>query len=190
YQLQNKLSHAAIRTQPSEHPARTIWGYVAIAFNQVDKDRLGKVGPDRLCAEWMIKNGGGVRFVGNPSRLWKDYNQLPSEDTKFQIKVVDASNASIMKIGLDHFIGCKQIDTVIFHNCKHLENDGLEGLTHLTNTLARLQISGCYNISDTGLAVIGKLKNLKQITIFDMRYVKDMDKLAASLKTQLPNCEM
>ncbi|KAH8297400.1 hypothetical protein KR044_011363, partial [Drosophila immigrans] len=169
---------------------RNLWGYVAIAFNRVDADRLAKVGPNRLCAEWMIKNGGGVRLVDNPSRLWKDYNQLPAETTKFQIKVVDASNSSVMKIGLEHFIGCNRIDTVIFHNCKHLENDGLTGLTHLTDSLTRLQISGCYNISDDDLAVIGQLSNLKQLTIFDMRYVKDMGKVAASLKSSLPHCEM
>ncbi|XP_034107086.1 ATP synthase subunit s, mitochondrial [Drosophila albomicans] len=175
---------------PAESLVRNIWGYVAIAFNQVDADRLAKVGPNRLCAEWIIKNGGGVRIVDNPGRLWKDYNMLPAETTKFQIKVVDASNASIMKIGLEHFIGCKQIDTVIFHNCKHLENDGLVGLTHLTDSLTRLQISGCYNIRDSDLDVIGELSNLKQLAIFDMKYVKDMDKVAASLKSKLPHCEM
>ncbi|XP_034478347.1 ATP synthase subunit s, mitochondrial [Drosophila innubila] len=171
-------------------PVRKIWGYVAVAFNQVDADRLAKVGPNRLCAEWVIKNGGGVRLTDYPSKLWKDYNLLPSEGTKFHIKVVDASNASVMKIGLEHFKGCTKIDTVIFHNCKHLEGDGLVGLTHLRDSLTTLQISGCYNMYDNDLDVIGELSNLKQLIIFDMNYVQNMDQVAANLRARLPNCEM
>ncbi|SPP72808.1 ATP synthase subunit s, mitochondrial [Drosophila guanche] len=176
--------------QASYPNGRNIWGYVAVAFNQVDAERLAKVGPNRLCAEWIVKNGGGVRFVDNPTRLWKDYNSLPAETSKFSIKVVDATNASIMKIGLAHFKGCNSIDTVIFHNCKHLEDDGLEGLTHIKNSLERLQVSGCYNISDSGLGVISELKNLKQLLIFDMLFVKNMQQVALELKKHLPECDI
>ncbi|KAH8402093.1 hypothetical protein KR009_009709 [Drosophila setifemur] len=169
---------------------RGIWGYVAIAFNQVDADRLAKVGPNRLCAEWIVKNGGGVRLADNPTKLWKDYNSLPGENRPFCLKVVDASNASIMKIGLEHLKGCSTIDTVIFHNCKHLENEGLEGLHHISSSLERLQVSGCYNITDSGLEVIGEFTKLRQLLIFDMLFVKDMEAVAAKLKKKLPCCEI
>lgn len=169
---------------------RNIWGYVAVAFNQVDKDRLAKVGPNRLCAEWIIKNGGGVRFTDNPARLWKDYNHLPGENVPFRIKVVDASNSSVMAIGLDHFKDCTSIDTVIFHNCKHLENDSLSGLTHIKDNLTSLQVSGCYNIDDDGLASICELTNLKQLLIFDMIYVRNMDAVVRKLKECLPSCDL
>jgi len=86
--------------------------------------------------------------------------------------------------------GCKNIDTVIFHNCKHLENDGLEGLHHISSSLERLQVSGCYNITDSGLAAIGELENLRQLVIFDMIFVKNMEAVAANLKRQLPNCDI
>lgn len=171
-------------------PPRNIWGYVAVAFNQVDKDRLAKVGPNRLCAEWIIKNGGGVRFTENPARLWKDYNHLPGENIPFRIRVIDASNSSVMKIGLDHFKDCTDIDTVIFHNCKHLESDALTGLSHIKNNLTSLQVSGCYNIDDDGLTAICQLKNLKQLLIFDMLYVRNMEKVVSKLKECLPNCDM
>lgn len=32
--------------------ARSFFGYLRIAFNQVDESRLREIGPDRLCAEW------------------------------------------------------------------------------------------------------------------------------------------
>ncbi|KAH8336764.1 hypothetical protein KR059_002636, partial [Drosophila kikkawai] len=187
--LQHRLSKESPLLQPKPKE-RGIWGYVAIAFNQVDAERLSKVGPNRLCAEWIIKNGGGVRFVGSPNRLWKDYNSLPGENAPFEIKVVDASNSSIMKIGLEHLKGCSCVDTVIFHNCKHLENDGLEGLHHISSSLVRLQVSGCYNITDSGLAVIAELKNLRQLIIFDMMFVKNMEAVSAKLKEHLPSCDI
>ncbi|XP_023168831.1 ATP synthase subunit s, mitochondrial [Drosophila hydei] len=182
--------HTKTRTSIKISAVRSIWGYVAVAFNQVDKDRLRRVGPNRLCAEWILKNGGGVRMTENPTKLWKEYNHLPAENTPFRIKVVDATNSSIMKIGLHHFEGCRNIDTVIFHKCKHLENDGLEGLAYLSQSLANLQVSGCYNIRDSGLAFISHLRNLKQLLIFDMPYVQNMDEVANKLKKSLPECDV
>lgn len=31
---------------------RHFFGYLRVAFNKVDAQRLEEVGPDRLCAEW------------------------------------------------------------------------------------------------------------------------------------------
>lgn len=169
---------------------RNLWAYVAIAFNRVDIDRQRLVGADRLCAEWVIKNGGGICTVDAPSRLIKDYNILPPEHYRFKVKVVDGSGASLMKIGLDHFKGCNHIDTVIFHKCKHLESDGLNGLVHLKETLKSLQISECDNISDDGLAVIKEMKNLQELRIFNMRYVKNIDDVIQKFKKALPKCRI
>uniref|UniRef100_A0A1L8EDI2 Putative atp synthase subunit s mitochondrial n=1 Tax=Haematobia irritans TaxID=7368 RepID=A0A1L8EDI2_HAEIR len=170
--------------------SRLLWGYVAIAFNRVDLERQRLVGADRLCAEWVIKNGGAICTIDAPKRLIRDYNTLPPEHYRFKIKVVDGSGASLMKIGLEHFKGCNHIDTVVFHQCKHLEADGLDGLLHLKQTLNTLQISECDNISDDGLTIIEHLENLKMLRIFNMRYVKDLDGVIAKLKKALPNCNM
>ncbi|XP_054737565.1 ATP synthase subunit s, mitochondrial [Anastrepha obliqua] len=183
---------AYIQHQPQTvlHEPRQLWGYVAIAFNKVDNERLSKVGPDRLCAEWILKNGGGVGLVGMPNRVVKDYNSLPPESVKFNVQIVDATNASIMKIGFDHFAGCRHIDTVVLNNCKHLEDGGLEGLVHLKNTLKNLQVSGCYNLRDSCLDVIGELIALEQLRLFDLIYVKDLQGVATKLRKLLPNCKI
>ncbi|XP_013109172.1 ATP synthase subunit s, mitochondrial [Stomoxys calcitrans] len=189
--LPHKNTWQVLDTRNSEAVgARLLWGYVAIAFNRVDLERQRLVGPDRLCAEWVIKNGGGICIVDAPKRLIRDYNTLPPEHYRFKIKVIDGSGASLMKIGLEHFKGCNHIDTVIFHKCKHLESDGLDGLVHLKNTLNTLQISECDNISDDGLEVIGQMEHLKNLRIFNMRYVKDINGVLGKLKKSLPNCQI
>ncbi|CAD7011327.1 ATP synthase subunit s, mitochondrial [Ceratitis capitata] len=188
--ISGRASYELKKTSTINLQNRSIWGYVAIAFNRVDKDRLSKVGPDRLCSEWILKNGGGVGLVGMQGRIVKNYNSLPPESVKFNVKVVDASDSSIMKIGLEHFAGCHHIDTVVFHNCKHLEDGGLEGLTHLKSTLKRLQVSGCYNLRDACLDVISQLTALEHLRLFDLIYVKDIQGVAKKLQKELPNCKI
>ena len=68
----------------------------------------------------------------------------------------------------------ENIDTVIFHNCKHLEDGGLEGLVHLKSTLKRLQVSGCYNLRDSCFDVVVLLSAIEQLRLFDLLYVKDI----------------
>ncbi|KAL5277929.1 ATP5S family protein [Megaselia abdita] len=169
---------------------RNLWAYVAIAFNRVDAERLKLVGPDRLCAEWVLKNGGAIEFSEIAGRFIKDYNVLPPEGNKLTVKSIDASNSSIMRIGLDHLIGCKKIDNVILHQCKHLESGSLSGLLHIQNTLKFLQVSGCDNFSDEDFEVLGNLKVLEKLTIADMKYVKNIESVIQKLRTALPNCNV
>lgn len=179
-----------LRSSAKVHQNRKLFWIVAIAFNTIDAERLKLVGPDRLCAEWVLKNGGGVSLVEEPSRFFRDYNALPPESRRFRIKSVDASNSSIMKIGLEHLKSCHCIDSVIFHKCKHLEGDGLKGLIHIKDSLKLLEISSCYNISDSGFEPINKLNNLETLIVYDMPFVKHIDKVIANLKMKLPSCDI
>jgi ATP synthase, H+ transporting, mitochondrial F0 complex, subunit s len=63
------------------------WGWVNMMFNRVDRSRLQKVGAERLCTEWLLKNGAAVRFTSNPSLIHADYNSLPSDKLPFPFKI-------------------------------------------------------------------------------------------------------
>lgn len=167
---------------------RHFFGYFRIAFNTVDADRLQKVGPDRLCAEWLLKNGGAVSFAGKS--MHKDYNTLPNENHREHIQSVDATESTIMAIGFEHFRNCAKIDKIILHKCKHMENEALQQLILLKDTLKHLQVSECYNVMDSGLMSLGQLKNLDKLTIFGVPYVKDIKTVEAELRANLPNCQM
>lgn len=165
---------------------RTFWEYVNIAFNRVDADRLKEVGPDRLCAEWILKNDGTVRFTDNPSRKLVDYNTIPGSPIK--VKEIDATGACIMKIGFEHLKGCKFVDKIILKNCKYLENEALEGLVNVKDTLKHLEVSSCNNISDSGLAPISELKNLETLVLNNLQFVVDLNAVTSNLKKSLPKC--
>lgn len=175
-------------TRHQKYNYRQLWQYVALAFNSVDTHRLAEVGAERMCAEWILKNGGAIRTLEEANILIDQYNALPPENVKFHVKEVDATKATIMKVGLEHFKGCYNIDKVILHECLYLEEDGLDGIVHLVDSLQTLEISACHNITSNGLLVLGKLKKLRYLNISDMGNIRDLQATRIKLQEMLPQC--
>nr|CAD7439923.1 unnamed protein product [Timema bartmani] len=73
-----------------------------VSSHKVDSNRIKEVGPDRACAEWLMKNGAFVKWE-NESDFLKNYDCLPPEDDRRHIVEVDATEASITHIGFAHF---------------------------------------------------------------------------------------
>lgn len=70
-------------------------------FNKPDPKRIELVGPDRACAEWVLRNGGKVVWEGG--RKLADYNSLPSEEEGVpQLVEIDGSDSSISHYGFPH----------------------------------------------------------------------------------------
>lgn len=68
-----------------------------------DKERIREVGPDRSCAEWLLRCGATVRWKG-AEKFLTDFNLLPPMNFKnYVIEEVEAVEAGIMMIGFDHF---------------------------------------------------------------------------------------
>ena len=74
-----------------------------LVFYRVDGERLQQFGPDRTCAEWILRNGGRIRFVEEEEWL-SDYNLLPDEKDShlFHVKDIDATGADLMFNGFLH----------------------------------------------------------------------------------------
>lgn len=70
-------------------------------FNKPDPERIKNVGPDRACAEWVLRNGGKV--VWSDGRKLDDYNLLPSDEQSVpKIVEIDGSESSISHYGFPH----------------------------------------------------------------------------------------
>lgn len=73
------------------------------SVHRVDAARIKEVGPDRACAEWLLRNGASVRWKGVDKYL-SDYNALGTAGKQTQyIQAVDATDSSISHIGFPHF---------------------------------------------------------------------------------------
>ena len=105
----------AIQVQPKAN----FFGWLLPYFNQVDYHRLEQVGPDRACAEWLLKNGAHVKWVDS-EKFVKDYNSLPvSGGRSWKVQEVDATEASITEHGFLYFKGLKHFDKLRLKNCKY-----------------------------------------------------------------------
>lgn len=145
-----------------------------------------------MCTEWVLKNGGGVRFKENPTILHTNYNSLPSENNKVTITEVDGTKSTIMSIGFEHLKDCNYITKVILDSCKYLDDEGVTKLHYINKSLQSLAIDKCRNISRAGLLeLVQSVPNIKRLQLGrDMPLIKDMDSVVAELKKQLPQCEI
>lgn len=159
---------------------------------RVDSDRIKEVGPDVACAEWLMRNGALVKWVGH-SRYLKDYNLLVSPNqTRNQrfIEEVDATESSIMSMGFSHFNGCNHIRSIKFHRCPNIEDKALKNLLILKDSLEELQVVSCGNVTDKGVKTLVNLKNLKNLVLRDLPAVENTDECAQHIKQALPKCEI
>lgn len=166
---------------------RSLFYWVNQQFNVIDEDRRKKVGPNRSCAEWILRNGGKVKFLSS-DEFEVDYNHLPKEEVQFEIQEIDASNSSIMAMGFEHLKNCNKISKIILHNCSHLENNALKELHYVKETLLFLQVSNCGNITETGLLHLVNLKKLRTLIIFGLPYVKERVKILDTLRNDMKQC--
>uniref|UniRef100_A0A182XFD3 KANL3/Tex30 alpha/beta hydrolase-like domain-containing protein n=1 Tax=Anopheles quadriannulatus TaxID=34691 RepID=A0A182XFD3_ANOQN len=167
---------------------RQFWGWVNMMFNRVDRARLKKVGPDRLCAEWLLKNGAKAKFVKD-ARVHVHFNALPDESLPVLMEELDGTDSGIMHIGFDHLEGLSRLRKVVLHNCVYIDNQALWKLRYVANTLEELQISKCGNVTDAGLLQLKQLPQLQQVKTFDLPDVKNIQEVEKTLKQALPNCK-
>uniref|UniRef100_A0AAG5CZD1 Mitochondrial ATP synthase regulatory component factor B n=1 Tax=Anopheles atroparvus TaxID=41427 RepID=A0AAG5CZD1_ANOAO len=177
--------------EPAAMPAgaqhRSFWGFVNMMFNRVDRSRLKKVGPDRLCAEWLLKNGAKAKFVKDP-RTHIHFNALPDESRPVLMEELDGTDSGIMHIGFDHLEGLTQLRKVTLHNCVYIDDQALWKLQKAADTLQEVQISKCSNVTDHGLLHLKKLSKLQQLKTFELPDVKNTQEVEKQLKEALPNC--
>ena len=76
--------------------------YELYFFYRPDHNRIKEVGVERACAEWLLRCGAHVRWVGS-DRFHTDYNTLPAGKGKgYQIQEINADEAAVMDIGFEH----------------------------------------------------------------------------------------
>ena len=72
-------------------------------FARPDNDRIKEVGPNRACAEWLLRCGATVKWKGS-DRFQTDYHSLPASNFQsFVIEEVEAVEAGITNSGFAHF---------------------------------------------------------------------------------------
>ncbi|CRL02277.1 CLUMA_CG015076, isoform A [Clunio marinus] len=186
FKLSSSLSKDLLRNF-SKQNQRELWWWTVIMFNKMDEERTKTLGYDRTTAEWVLRNGGCVRFIGSPL-LFCDYNTLPPENTKFFVKEIEATDAGLNTDGFDHIKGCHKLDRIFLKNCKYLEDDSLKKFMLRKDSLKIVEIIQCKNLTDDGLQHLTKLINLEKLIVHNLPYVKHLEKVQEDLRKALPKC--
>ena len=151
------------------------------------------MGPDRACAEWLLKNGAAVKWHKSDKFL-KDYNSMPVSGIRsLKIQAVDATNSSIMHIGFPYFNDLEHFDKLILNNCAYIEDPSLISLSRICREqLTWLEIVQCKSVTEKGLLALANFERLKRLHIEDLKYVTDENAkiVIEELKKALPNCHL
>lgn len=134
-----------------------------------------------------MKNGACVRFVGYP-HIFSDYNSLPPENTKFQVKEIEAKSAGINDEGFAHIKGCEKLDRIVLTECSYITDEALYKFELRKDSLKVVEIFGCKNITEDGIKSLQTLTKLEKLTIQGLPYVKNTEQAAKDLKKYLTNC--
>ncbi|KAK4324946.1 hypothetical protein Pmani_004445 [Petrolisthes manimaculis] len=169
---------------------RHIWGWLNAIFNKVDENRIKEVGPDRACAEWLLRCGALVKW--RDRETWtKDYNTLPPSGNRvLKIAEVDATDSAVMHIGFPHLQGCKYIKKIIFHKANYMDDAALSQLPTLRDSLTHLQVSSCGNITLDGLKHIKKLEKLEHLLLYDLPTISNKEEVVKEIQEALPKCHV
>ncbi|RUS87644.1 hypothetical protein EGW08_004567 [Elysia chlorotica] len=171
--------------QMLHHQKRCFWG-VDVAFNRVDDERVRLAGPDRAAAEWVLRNGGVIKWTTSSNRL-NDFNMLPTTGFEsYKLEEIDLSGTDIIGLGLEHLKDLHYLKKIKLHGVKTMGDDGLSHLPHVADTLTALEISQCPMVTEKGLEHVVLLKNLKTLVMYDLMEIRDMDAAVAKLKQKLP----
>ncbi|XP_063973288.1 ATP synthase subunit s, mitochondrial isoform X2 [Diachasmimorpha longicaudata] len=172
---------------------RPFFYWLVVVFNRVDKKRIKEIGPDRACAEWLLRNGAAVKWTNGRTYL-KDYNALLQETKVVSrasyIQGVDATDSGISHDGFPHFNGCKYVESMKLVNCLYIGNNALKLLSILKDSLQSLEITNCGNVSNAGLEHLKILQNLKTLKLSNLPAVENGALVAEELKKSLPNCQI
>ncbi|KAF9423583.1 hypothetical protein HW555_001138 [Spodoptera exigua] len=174
---------------PRNNQVRTFWEYVNMMFNKPDPDRIKQLGPDRACAEWVLRNGGKVIWEGG--KKLDDYNSLPPEGIPVpKLVTIDGTDSSISHYGFPHLIGCEKLSNIILHNADYIDDRALKGLSFGQNTLTHLQVSKCVNVTDAGLKSLVSLDKLEILLMFNLMSVENLQECKQYIQKHLPKCKV
>ncbi|XP_014254589.1 ATP synthase subunit s, mitochondrial isoform X2 [Cimex lectularius] len=183
------LQHCKSLTSP---PKREFFASLNFIFNRVSAERVKEVGPDRACAEWLMKNGAFIRWIGN-SDFVGHYNSLPLDPKltgNYNIEEVKADQASISHHGFDHFSGCHNLSTLSFQKCWFVGDKALLKLGVLKDSLVNLEIIACDMVTENGIKDLKHLCNLRFLTIGKLKNVRNFEKNIENLASELPGCKI
>jgi len=173
-----------------DQPRRDFTHWLNMRFNAVDHQRIQDVGYDRATAEWCLRVGASVKWLGK-DELIRDYNSLPvGQFRSLKVEAIDATDSGIMHAGFEHLKGLQHFNKLILVNCIYITNGSLISLTYNAQSLEWLEVVNCGDVTGGGLKELVGLPNLKYLRLEKLAGVEKPKPALEFLRAGLPNCEI
>ncbi|CAF1405489.1 unnamed protein product [Rotaria sordida] len=167
---------------------RQFWSWLNYVWNRYDRKRVQEIGPDRACAEWLLRCSGSVRFK-NWTSITSDYNAIPSGGPgQCKLEEIRAIKACITSDGFAYLDGLTDLKKIHLEKCDQVGDGSIIRFKKVNDTLESIALIDLVQISDNGLSNLSDLKNLKQIILARLPGIKNREGIIKLLHNELPKC--
>ncbi|XP_060563052.1 distal membrane-arm assembly complex protein 2-like [Ruditapes philippinarum] len=139
----------------------------------------------------FLKLGGKVKFVDDDVWYQKFEHQpspLPTTyEEGYKVEAVDVSNIVFLHEGLQYFYELEHVKFIRLSKSKYVDDWYIETIIQTCPNLEALDISDCPQITDNGLEILYRLKNLKVVNITNCHKIKCSEAICAQLYDLLPD---
>uniref|UniRef100_A0A023GB18 ATP synthase subunit s-like protein n=1 Tax=Amblyomma triste TaxID=251400 RepID=A0A023GB18_AMBTT len=157
-------------------------------------ERHGILGPDLAAASFLVFRGALVKFHGNDKwfKRTKDGDTgLPGKrQPGWVLEAIDASDTEIYYEGLDNLTCLEGLKSLKLAGNPNIDDWFLDRLSQFRETLEHLDLSGCPQITEHGLAALYRLRKLKTITLAHLSHIQHIKLVALMLEEAIPGCRV
>ncbi|XP_052828863.1 distal membrane-arm assembly complex protein 2 isoform X2 [Octopus bimaculoides] len=151
------------------------------------------LGPDLASAHFLLARGASVKFLDDD--MWHRAIQnkilLPRHKIdSMYVEGIDASNTRLMYEAFDCLANLSKLRYLSLKNCEFIDDWCLDRFHIFRDTLEFLDLSGCSNISERGIASLHKLSKLDSLILKDLPNLKELEFVVVMLQGFHTNCRI
>jgi len=157
-------------------------------------ERHQYLGPDLATAHFIVFRGGSVKF--HKGKKWVKKNEedeydLPDKKVEgLHLKAIDASGMNLHYVALDNLVHLDHLKWLSLADCQNVDDWYLDTISGEFEGLEYLDISGCKKVTHLGIAILGRLTNLKELHLNNMTDSVEYKLACLSLEELLPELKL
>lgn len=158
-------------------------------------ERVRALGVELAAATFLVHRGAAVKFHEFEKWIVRDEDgeyTLPRFFTEgYTVEAVDVASFEIMYTGIENLAGLSKLKSLVMKDSPRVDDwclDAISAMFH--STLEFLDISGCPMITERGLNVLHRMKQLKHLNIANLKAVQNPQLMCIHLEDTLPNCKV
>ncbi|XP_077522209.1 distal membrane arm assembly component 2 [Amblyomma americanum] len=157
-------------------------------------ERHGILGPDLAAASFLLFRGALVKFRGKDQWFKKtkdgDTGLPVKHEPGWLLEAIDATNTELYYEGLNNLTCLEGLKSLKLAGNPNVDDWFLDRLSQFRETLEHLDLSGCPQITEHGLAALYRLRKLKTITLGHLSHIQHLKLVALMLEEAIPGCRV